>query len=142
MTALNLLAHEIAAMRPDGAIVSSDHDSEWQTDDRNWFEARPVRGFRIRKPHVGEPGLEKAQWVIVKQLEPGRRVKMPAHWRGDGADQLVDLAQRSNGVGDDVYHDIVLGLIYQGFMQRKFQPMSAIYAQADALQAFATNARH
>jgi hypothetical protein len=139
---LNLLAHEIAAMRPDGAIVSADHDSEWQTDDRSWFESRPMRGFRIRRAHAAEPGLEDAQWVIVKQIERGRRVKMPAHWRGNGGDGLIELAQRSDAAGDGGYVDIVLGLIYQGFLQRKFQPMSAIYAQADALQVFATNARH
>jgi hypothetical protein len=138
MTTLNLLVHELTTMRPDAAIVGSDHDSEWQTDDRNWFEARPMRGFRIRKGYESEPGIGGAQWVIVKQIETGKRMKVPAQWRGNGADELAELAQRSDAADDRVFHDIVLGLVWQGLVQRKFQPLSSIYAQAEALQSIAT----
>jgi hypothetical protein len=65
-------------------------------------------------------------------------MKVPAQWRGNGADELAELAQRSDAAEDRVFHDIVLGLVWQGFVQRKFQPLRSIYAQAEALQSIAT----
>jgi len=59
----------------------------WQEDDRKWFEENPTRSHRLRPCSLGEeesfegvkteppPGYEMQ--VIVRQLEPGCRMRFP-----------------------------------------------------------------
>ena len=61
-------------------------DASWKDDDRAWFEENPSRAHRLRRLFPGEidssllpgeapPGHE---WqIVVRQLEPGIRVKAP-----------------------------------------------------------------
>jgi len=83
-------------------------DSPWKTDDKNWFKNHPDRSHRLRPMFPGEmqlPDLPPGQeWhVIVRQVEPGQRIRLPICHVTDGPalpdiepmlHALCDLAQR------------------------------------------------
>jgi len=136
---VDLMLDELKAIKPDSAVVGFDSSSVWQTDDREWFEARPARGYRMRRVHAGEPGLERARWTLIKQVQKGGRSKLPVHWQGEtgAVDMLAELARLSDVPSQDAYYDIVLGLMYEGLVKGRFQPLHILLAQAEALHAFA-----
>jgi len=69
---------------PDRTIIYMEA-SPWKSDDANWFEANPDRTHRLRPSFDGEfppetfgnirPGNRTS--VIVRQVEPGRRIRLP-----------------------------------------------------------------
>ena len=69
-------------------------------DDRAWFERHHGRNHRLRKPIGGEyllvrPSRGFKPMVVVKQLEPGSRVRAPFGWRrGEPSDQRRSVAER------------------------------------------------
>jgi hypothetical protein len=68
MSAIKLPAKDRAALR------------RLSEDDRRWFEARPGREFRLRKPAPRELGMMQAQGashVLVRQVQPGFRMRLP-----------------------------------------------------------------
>jgi len=69
-------------------VDDQDTDAPWKSDDAAWFEAHPTRLHRIR-PLIGEeaasfgsiseqpmPPRHELQ-VLVRQIEPGQRVRSP-----------------------------------------------------------------
>jgi hypothetical protein len=55
-------------------------------DDRVWFERHPARNFRLRAPIADEVKLcpaapPRRQKVLVRQIKPGFRVRIPFTWR-------------------------------------------------------------
>ena len=57
-------------------------NSAWKDDDRKWFERNPRRAHRVRPPFPGEYDAEAAETppghvliVLVRQVEPGRRIR-------------------------------------------------------------------
>jgi hypothetical protein len=55
-------------------------------DDRAWFERHHSRSYRIRPPIGGERPLAPKRrgfkpMVLVRQLEPGQRGRIPFAWR-------------------------------------------------------------
>jgi hypothetical protein len=51
-------------------------DTPWKTDDRNWFEANPNRSHRVRPSFPGEFEGDHELLVIVRQIEPGQRIRL------------------------------------------------------------------
>jgi hypothetical protein len=61
-------------------------DSPWKCDDAAWFQANPNRPHRLRPMFPGEePTLMRGtialpvrheMWVLVRQVEPGQRVRL------------------------------------------------------------------
>jgi hypothetical protein len=59
----------------------------WQADDREWFKANPGRSHRLRQRFPGEtfgdstplaaPPPRHEFQVLVRQLEPGKRTRLP-----------------------------------------------------------------
>lgn len=121
------------------AVLVSVGDHDWLNDDRDWFVSHPARGYRLRKPYAGEPTVEGAAWVIVKQIEPGARSRMPA--RADGTDAFLDIHRQSEQGSRDAWCDIILALIWQGFVERRTQSWGAVFAQADFLHGWAPATR-
>jgi hypothetical protein len=58
----------------------------WCIDDRKWFAAHPARCHRARPPFPGE--LAASGWdatatlIVVRQVAPGQRVRLPLIWGG------------------------------------------------------------
>lgn len=50
---------------------------------------------------------------------------------------LAQLARLSDIPSQDGYYDIVLGLMYEGIVKRRYQPLATILIQADALYSWA-----
>jgi hypothetical protein len=57
-------------------------DQPWKANDRDWFERNPKRSHRVRIPFPGELVEEaakvptgKARLMLVRQLEPGSRLR-------------------------------------------------------------------
>ena len=77
---------------PDRTLPFDTADSPWKADDAAWFEANAGRSHRLRPmlegeaaAHFGEgsiPELPPAHehCVIVRQVEPGKRIRIP-FWR-------------------------------------------------------------
>jgi hypothetical protein len=66
----------------DGMLQVNALDSAWKDDDRRWFERNPRRSHRVRPPFPGEYDAEAAGTppghvliVLVRQVEPGRRIR-------------------------------------------------------------------
>jgi hypothetical protein len=84
-------------------------DSAWKTDDKLWFENHPDRSHRLRPMFPGEMQLPDSppgtEWhIIVRQVEPGQRIRLPLCHVIDGpalpdieavVHALCDLAQQS-----------------------------------------------
>ena len=51
----------------------------WQEDDHAWFAAHPERSFRLRRIYANEypPEFFASTHVIVRQIKPGNRDKLP-----------------------------------------------------------------
>ncbi|CAE6747232.1 hypothetical protein R69658_02545 [Paraburkholderia aspalathi] len=128
------LIDEQGAQKAASVLVSMG-DHEWLNDDRDWFEAHTARSYRIRKPYADEPAVEGATWVLVKQIEPGARSRIPA--RADGTDAFLDIHRQSEQGARDAWCDIILALIWQGFVERRTQSWGAVFAQADFLHDWA-----
>ncbi|MEG3176155.1 hypothetical protein U1872_07945 [Sphingomonas sp. RB3P16] len=76
-----------AGIDPKSAIMNTS-TTEWKTDDANWFAANPSRTHRLRPMIGGEkesfgavgnqqvPLFHQLQ-VLVRQVEPGARVRLP-----------------------------------------------------------------
>jgi hypothetical protein len=45
--------------------------------DRDWFCSQPHRSHRLRRTIAGEFPDEAGDWVLVRQLEPGVRLRLP-----------------------------------------------------------------
>jgi hypothetical protein len=58
--------------------------------DRQWFDAHPRRNYRVRRAFSRELG-NYPQWVVVFQIGPGFRVRMPI--RLDITDEHIELMQ-------------------------------------------------
>jgi hypothetical protein len=58
------------------AILNIGTDTPWVTDDRQWFQQRPQRSFRIRPVHTGEWLDTRCTHVLIKQTVPGMRKKV------------------------------------------------------------------
>jgi hypothetical protein len=62
--------------------------TEGREDDRDWFARHHGRNYRIRKPRGGEIDLFKEiprgcrALVVVRQFEPGARMRCSVCWRG------------------------------------------------------------
>jgi hypothetical protein len=75
-------AKEVARIRQMSGIppnVCLEHHSRpWKNDDADWFRANPTRSHRARHAHPGEvpPGQELMAMVLVRQVEPGSRVRI------------------------------------------------------------------
>ena len=73
---------------PEGKTRLFTEASTWKTDDAAWFETHADRSHRLRSLHVGEaeasgfpvhikmPERHEMQ-VLVRQIEPGKRVRLP-----------------------------------------------------------------
>lgn len=136
---IDYMIHELKTINPtDGVVVGIDSASPWQTDDREWFAARPTRGYRLRKVFSDEPGLGSAQWTVIKKVQEDGRSKLPISWIGQNEpiDMLAQLARLSDVQSQDSFYDIVMGLIYEGIVRRRCQPLATIMAQAEALQSW------
>jgi len=83
---------------PQPMILRSGNTGPWKEDDRTWFEQSPMRSFRLRRAFAEEPDIGTADWVIICQTEPGRRVRIPWEppFSGSGIDELIKTLQ-----GDD-----------------------------------------
>lgn len=140
---IDLMLDELKALKPDSAVVGFDSTSVWQTDDREWFDARPTRGYRMRKVYAGEPGLTHVAWTVIKKVQEDGRSKLPIAWVGQSepVDMLAQLARLSDVPSRDAYYDIVLGLMYEGIVKRRFQPLGVLLAQAEALHGWAPATR-
>ncbi len=67
--------------------LSLNPDTPWQMDDREWFDRHPRRTHRARPAHPGEQQSLMSTptktpeghelWVLIRQVEPGRRVRIP-----------------------------------------------------------------
>jgi hypothetical protein len=68
--------------RPDAIVTVHRGPSSWARDDAKWFGRRPDRSHRAR-PRLPdewfvEPGdAPDSDWVAVRQIEPGIRVRSP-----------------------------------------------------------------
>jgi hypothetical protein len=47
----------------------------WSDDDRRWFEQNPNRHHRVRFSFAGE--WPRGEHTVVKQFEPGMRLRLP-----------------------------------------------------------------
>jgi hypothetical protein len=58
-------------------LVSVLFDRPWIIDDRQFFAANPARSHRVRRVFPDEPTNDggECKWILVKQVEPGRRTK-------------------------------------------------------------------
>ena len=74
--------------------------SPWKRDDAEWFKAHPQRAHRVREQFPGE--LERSDpidFVVVRQIKPGQRARVPFTLVDCGADALemmVALAKRAD----------------------------------------------
>ena len=50
-----------------------DSDDAASINDRDWFTANPTRSHRLRRSLPGEP---ESSVVVVRQIEPGLRVRL------------------------------------------------------------------
>jgi hypothetical protein len=146
MDKFDTVVHEMDLLKASGlsgSLVSMEHDSPWQTDDRAWFAARPGRGYRLRRSYEDETGVVRATWLVVKQVDEGARVKLPIQWSGanEPVDMLASLARMSEAPSADNYHDLIFALIWQGIANGKPQPLHVVLAQAKALQSIMSTTR-
>jgi hypothetical protein len=65
-------------------------DHPWKTDDREWFEQNPSRSHRARPPFPGKADKQglaaptgHALILLVRQVEPGRRIKTGFYLNAD-----------------------------------------------------------
>jgi hypothetical protein len=72
----------------DPVTLSFQHDERVIADDRRWFAGHPRRSHRIRPPGIGERQTMRGQYpemrcyVVVRQTEPGVRLRQPAWLTG------------------------------------------------------------
>jgi hypothetical protein len=80
MVCRNAPDDKVAALSALGALDAG------SADDREWFKRHIGRNHRLRKP-IGaerllfEPGRGFKPMIVVKQLEPGQRGRVPFGWR-------------------------------------------------------------
>jgi hypothetical protein len=62
----------------------------WKDDDRNWFKQNPSRSHRVRMPFpneadeaVADPPAEHALIMLVRQVEPGSRLRFGFYLNAD-----------------------------------------------------------
>jgi hypothetical protein len=70
---------------------------DYQEIDRKWFENHPGRSHYIRRFIDGEqaPGREAGQWIAVRQVAPGIRMRLGFGVLDDGG--FFDAAQTDEG---------------------------------------------
>ena len=77
----------------------------WKSDDAAWFTAHPRRSHRVRDEFPGE--FERASggpvdFVVVRQIKPGQRIRVPFTLVECGADALGMMqALAMRGLNDD-----------------------------------------
>jgi hypothetical protein len=85
-------------------------DYPWKSDDRDWFERNQGRSHRARKPFPGELDEEVAMIMLVRQVEPGRRIRAAVSCRADwmplpddeaAAHALFEVAMQREAVPPD-----------------------------------------
>jgi hypothetical protein len=60
------------------ALVNSDAVNRARSLDKDWFRTRPHRTHRLRRATPGEfPGAKDDTWVVVRQRQPGIRLRLP-----------------------------------------------------------------
>ncbi len=77
------------------AKILLDANAPWQSDDRIWFEQNQNRMHRLRAAHAQEDQTwlfavaaphSHELWVLVRQIEPGKRIRLPFY-----RDMSVDI---------------------------------------------------
>ena len=69
----------------EGGLIET-AETPWGTEDRAWFAAHPDRSHRIREvlpgefPDLGTPPSALPVYVVVRQVQPGFRVRWPVGW--------------------------------------------------------------
>jgi hypothetical protein len=61
-----------------GLYFAVDRPPPWREDDRRWFERHPARSHRLRRAFPGETanGQPATSWIVTRQIEPGKRVRV------------------------------------------------------------------
>jgi hypothetical protein len=75
------------------------YPTPWKADDARWFASHPGRSHRLRQRFPGEgfgrdiPNLDQVQvdLVLIRQIEPGTRVRKPFMWRACMPDFLTAM---------------------------------------------------
>lgn len=101
-------------------------DTPWKEDDRRWFAANPKRAHRLRHRFPGEddhgaapPWHVDIDWVCVRQIEPGSRIRRALQWREvdprflDRARDLVAICEHSEAIAHALFD-----------LPRRHEPMS------------------
>lgn len=110
------------------ALVGFNHESVWQTDDREWFAANPTRGYRLRKARQGEP-VVGGPFVLVKRVTDCVRARLGLDIIGASGDEMTLLC------GRDPLADTVLVMIAEAVRARIKLPLSSVIAQARVLHS-------
>ena len=110
---LRALGQEAFASQAKGChlIVDLFPGSQWKTDDRDWFAANPKRSHRLRRMFAGEwpPGTgDGMTHVLIKQLEPGMRVRVLATSPDHGA--VLDECPDHEGLIAELWRRIDAGV--------------------------------
>jgi hypothetical protein len=88
---LRAIANEALAAHRRGGLVVLDVGGSapvWKAADRDWFAANPTRSHRLRRVFAGElitVDCDGMTHALVKQLEPGSRVRAFLTSGNDGA---------------------------------------------------------
>lgn len=110
------------------AVVGFNHESVWQTDDREWFAVNSTRGYRLRKAHEGEPVIG-GPFVLVKRVAICARARLGIDIVGASDDEMTLLC------GRDPLADTVLAMIAEAARARVKLPLSSVIAQARVLHS-------
>jgi hypothetical protein len=80
------------------AVVLTLGFEEWQKDDAPWFEKHPRRSFRLRRIYKGEKVDQLSTHMLVRQIEPGFRDKLPVSSTADTTGEFLDSFEDSDKV--------------------------------------------